>query len=221
MVSGNSSALAKWDAKLGVHRLPFVAGLSSLSPDGGSVVLVDIMVDRVFNLAYVHGDKSNREPPWDEGEEQIREDRWREKYAAETTRLQEALRKSLEPIEDLFERLATQAEDSTAGRELDPTAFDRIESDFDDLLAAKGGSHRLQSMSASQIGHLARYARERLETEVQTGQAQLEADLNVSVTSRFAAYSRPSVHSEMSDLSEWSELRMLRLVTKKRRVWQC
>lgn len=179
------------------------------------------MVGRVFNLAYVHGDKSNREPPWDEGEEQIREDRWREKYAAETTRLQEALRKSLEPIEDLFERLATQAEDSTAGRELDPTAFDRIESDFDDLLAAKGGSHRLQSMSASQIGHLARYARERLETEVQTGQAQLEADLNVSVTSRFAAYSRPSVHSDMSDLSEWSELRMLRLVTKKRRVWQC
>jgi breast cancer 2 susceptibility protein len=218
VVSGNSSALAKWDAKLGVHRLPYVAGLSSLSPDGGPVVLVDIMVDRVFNLAYVHGDKSNREPPWDEGEEQTREDRWREKYAAERTRLQEALRKSLEPIEDLFERLASQAEDSTAGCDLDSMAVDRTEADFDELLAAKGGSHRLRSMSASQIGHIARYARERLETEVQSGQAQLEADLNVSVDSRIAAYSRPSVLSEMSDLSEWSELRMLRLVTKKWRV---
>jgi hypothetical protein len=72
-------------------------------------------------------------------------------------------------------------------------------------------------MSASQIGHLARYARERLETEVQGGQAQLEADLNVSVIWLIVAYSRPSVLSEMSDLSEWSELRMLRLVTKKRR----
>jgi breast cancer 2 susceptibility protein len=175
-------------------------------------------VDRVFNLAYVHGDKSNREPPWDEGEEQTREDRWREKYAAERTRLQEALRKSLEPIEDLFERLASQAEDSTAGCDLDSMAVDRTEADFDELLAAKGGSHRLRSMSASQIGHIARYARERLETEVQSGQAQLEADLNVSVDSRIAAYSRPSVLSEMSDLSEWSELRMLRLVTKKWRV---
>jgi breast cancer 2 susceptibility protein len=175
------------------------------------------MVDKVFSLAYVHGDKSNREPPWDEGEEHIREDRWREKYAAERTRLQEALRKSLEPIEDLFERLASQAEDSIAGCELNPTAFDRTESDFDDLLAVKGASHRLQSMSASQIGHLARYARERLETEVQGGQPQLEADLNVSVIWLIVAYSRPSVLSEMSDLSEWSELRMLRLVTKKRR----
>ena len=77
IVSANSSSLARWDAKLGVQPHPFVAGLSSLSVDGGIIVLMDIIVDKIFPLAYTPADKSDREPPWDEGEERIRAEKWK------------------------------------------------------------------------------------------------------------------------------------------------
>ena len=43
-LSGNSSHLAPWHAKLGFQRAPFVAGLTSLTGDGGVVAVVDLTV---------------------------------------------------------------------------------------------------------------------------------------------------------------------------------
>lgn len=77
VLSGNSTHLAKWDARLGLQALPFIAGLSSLSVDGGPIALVDIVLDRVYPLAYMNGDRGSREPPWGEDEENERSDAWR------------------------------------------------------------------------------------------------------------------------------------------------
>lgn len=53
VLSGNGTSLARWDAKLGLQALPFVAGLSSLSPEGGVVPRMDIVVERCFPLGWI------------------------------------------------------------------------------------------------------------------------------------------------------------------------
>jgi breast cancer 2 susceptibility protein len=77
MITGNSTSLARWHTRLGYHSAPFVAGLSSLSSDGGSIALMDIVIERVYPLAFTNASKGAAyEPPWNEEEESIRQDKW-------------------------------------------------------------------------------------------------------------------------------------------------
>jgi breast cancer 2 susceptibility protein len=77
VLSGNSCHLAKWDARLGIHFKPFVAGLSSLTNDGGSISLMDVIVERLYPMAYMCGDKGSKGSPWGEEEERAKQDIWR------------------------------------------------------------------------------------------------------------------------------------------------
>ncbi|XAO26180.1 hypothetical protein I312_105014 [Cryptococcus bacillisporus CA1280] len=83
VLSGNSTSLARWHARLGMQSQPYVSGLSSLSVDGGIITLMDIVIERLFPIAFTNGDRNIRESPWDEEEEKRRQDKW--KYAAETS----------------------------------------------------------------------------------------------------------------------------------------
>jgi breast cancer 2 susceptibility protein len=50
MISGNSSQLAPWHAKLGFQRDLFIATLNSLTPDGGVIAAMDVVVMKVGAL---------------------------------------------------------------------------------------------------------------------------------------------------------------------------
>ena len=52
---GNSTHLAPWHAKLGFQCAPFVATLGSLTPDGGSVSLADLIITQVNSCVYILG----------------------------------------------------------------------------------------------------------------------------------------------------------------------
>ena len=65
IISGNSSALARWDVKLGLQPNPFFSGLSSLSVNGGIISLMDVVVEKVFPLAFITTEKNNRTRPWE------------------------------------------------------------------------------------------------------------------------------------------------------------
>lgn len=39
--------------------------------------MMDLILDRVFPIAYVSGDRSSREQPWGEDEERERSDAWK------------------------------------------------------------------------------------------------------------------------------------------------
>lgn len=86
IISGNSTSMARWHAKLGLQPQPFVAGLSSLSVDGGQIVLMDVIVDKLYPIAYISSIKGARDGPWDEGEERIRADQWKVGTADDTIR---------------------------------------------------------------------------------------------------------------------------------------
>lgn len=74
-------------------------------------MLMDIVIDKLFPIAYINGAKGSREGPWNEDEEQLRSDRWKEKYQGESTNLREKLNRRLEGIEDLVETLVSAAQD--------------------------------------------------------------------------------------------------------------
>ena len=120
-LAGNSTKFALWDAKLGRQNEPFVAGLSSLSVDGGVISLMDVILEKVFPVAYMSADKGNRESPWGEEEERQRQDQWtvsavrvladlKERYQAESSRLQTEMRKRLELLEDVVGAVCSAAE---------------------------------------------------------------------------------------------------------------
>ncbi|CAG8768424.1 35364_t:CDS:2, partial [Racocetra persica] len=51
-ISANSTKLAHWDAKLGVGRFRSYALLHSLSPDGGFIPAIDVVVQRKYPLLF-------------------------------------------------------------------------------------------------------------------------------------------------------------------------
>jgi hypothetical protein len=92
---GNSCSLADWAAKLGQHHTPFVAGLSSISVDGGVVPLMDVIIEKVFPVAFMHSQKGTWEPPWDEEEERIRQDTWKVGVASDYFNQSSTIRTSI------------------------------------------------------------------------------------------------------------------------------
>lgn len=198
LVSGNSTSLARWHAKLGLQPEPFVAGLSSLSVDGGTIVLVDIVIDRLHPVAYVNTQKGPREGPWNEDEERVRADQWKSKYETESTALREKMRRRLEGVEDLVESLCSAAQDvsepimsaycvhtsephpSSVGLTNPASPPDDLDRLFDEMLDAHDTSARIRSLSAGKLVHLASYARGRMQQEIADGEAEIEGELQAS-----------------------------------------
>ncbi|CAD6938114.1 unnamed protein product [Tilletia caries] len=52
-LAGNSTSLARWDARLGFSRTDFLASLRSLNADGGCVACMDIVLTKVHPRGYV------------------------------------------------------------------------------------------------------------------------------------------------------------------------
>ena len=76
VLSGNSSALAPWYAKLGFVQQIFVASLSSLTSDGGVAPLLDLVVERAFPYGYIDMTKNSQHGMWNEAEERIKAEAW-------------------------------------------------------------------------------------------------------------------------------------------------
>ncbi|SCZ93209.1 BZ3500_MvSof-1268-A1-R1_Chr6-2g08531 [Microbotryum saponariae] len=75
-ITGNSTSLARWDARLGFTGHAFTATLRSLSSAGGVVPLLDVIVERVFPRGYIDAGKGSGGEPWNEAEERRRQEEW-------------------------------------------------------------------------------------------------------------------------------------------------
>ncbi|GAA5870416.1 hypothetical protein JCM3774_002723 [Rhodotorula dairenensis] len=137
VISGNSTTLADWHAKLGFSPVPFVAGLASLSPDGGLVPLVDVLIERAFPCGYIDLRRGRGTETWSEEEELTRAEEWklgRERIEAklademekETTE-EDALVALLQDAAERYEDPPKAARDTPPHEEPDEI-LDRIES---------------------------------------------------------------------------------------------
>ncbi|ELU39385.1 BRCA2, oligonucleotide/oligosaccharide-binding domain-containing protein [Rhizoctonia solani AG-1 IA] len=76
-ITANSTSLARWDTRLGFHRGPFVSSLRSLSADGGSVTLLDIIVTKLYPVGFVETDEKGRSGrPFDQNAEDDAQRAW-------------------------------------------------------------------------------------------------------------------------------------------------
>ncbi|GAA6003167.1 uncharacterized protein JCM10292_002900 [Rhodotorula paludigena] len=115
IISGNSTSLAPWHAKLGFQRAPFVAGLNSLSPSGGLVPLVDIVVDRVFPCGYIDMRRGRGTETWGEEEEHARADEWRRGRKRIEAKLAEEAEKTRFEEDEMVELLREAASSLEVG----------------------------------------------------------------------------------------------------------
>ncbi|KIY35782.1 breast cancer 2 susceptibility protein [Cryptococcus gattii E566] len=176
VLSGNSTSLARWHARLGMQSQPYVSGLSSLSVDGGIITLMDIVIERLFPIAFTNGDRNIRESPWDEEEEKRRQDKWKERYWSERTRLMERKEKEIEKLRELGMLLIQYAAETSPSGWKEESS-DTMESEFEELLHAKDLLSRVRNFSSLQISHLAHYAQLRLSREMEECRIEVEAEL--------------------------------------------
>ncbi|GJN87357.1 hypothetical protein Rhopal_000306-T1 [Rhodotorula paludigena] len=115
IISGNSTSLAPWHAKLGFQRAPFVAGLNSLSSSGGLVPLLDIVIDRVFPCGYIDMRRGRGTETWGEEEEHARAEEWRRGRKRIEAKLAEEAEKTSHEEDEMVELLREAASSLEVG----------------------------------------------------------------------------------------------------------
>ncbi|CAE6514695.1 unnamed protein product [Rhizoctonia solani] len=144
-ITGNSTSLARWDARLGFHRGPFVASLRSLSADGGPVTLLDVIVTKLFPVGFVDTDENGRSSrPFDQSAEDDAQRAWEERRTNEASKWRLQLEKKLERMRSATGRFRHIAKGASFNAEEIPEdaesfleEFEEAEYDLDVLKARK------------------------------------------------------------------------------------
>ncbi|KAI0299813.1 hypothetical protein BC826DRAFT_714100 [Russula brevipes] len=180
-IAGNGTHLAPWYTKLGFQALPAVSTLHTLSPEGGIVPCLHLVVTKVYPIAFIEfrkdtDGKVTREGPRREKEELAVHDAWTRKRDRECQRL----RKETEDKQRLFLDWAQRFEVRSGGSWQpgdDEDMPEHIESMFDDCEYSSDPSSVLRRASKTEAGWLARFARERAEQEREALEQGLEREL--------------------------------------------
>ncbi|KAI0368834.1 hypothetical protein BV20DRAFT_968597 [Pilatotrama ljubarskyi] len=109
-LTGNSTNLAPWHAKLGFVKDPFIATLDKLTPDGGVVPALDVIITKTYPIAFIEFVRNedgsvSRIGPRDEKEEMKAHDQWLAKREAESSKIREKLQSEVQHLLKLSERL--------------------------------------------------------------------------------------------------------------------
>ncbi|KAI9511878.1 hypothetical protein F5148DRAFT_178985 [Russula earlei] len=180
-ITGNGSHLAPWYTKLGFQPRPAIATLHALSPEGGVVPCLQLVVTKVYPIAFIEFRKDvdgnvMREGPRREKEELAAQDAWSQKREHEYRRL----RKEAEDKQKLLLEWAHRFQLKSGGdwhpRD-DEDMPEHIESMFDDCEYASDPSSVLRRASKAEAGWLARFAQERAEQEREAVDLGLEREL--------------------------------------------
>ncbi|KAK7058475.1 hypothetical protein VNI00_002109 [Paramarasmius palmivorus] len=182
IINGNASHLAPWHAKLGFQQGPFIATLRSLSPDGGLVPVIDVVVTNVHPIAYFEFsvDEQGRkktEGPRNEAEEakQLTRLNAKAKREAAESKLREAHEKKVRRYLGYAERLEQKAGGKLRGDE----PPDSVENMYDELEEPEDAGPVLARATAHEAGWLARYIRDRIEKDQDRVRDEIEKELNV------------------------------------------
>lgn len=193
-LSGNATSLASWDSRLGFHQTAMVATLRSLSADGGAIPCMEIVLTRLFPVAYVDaghagngsGPASGARGANEENEAQLE---WEKKAEECKASLQAEAEKQTNILRDIQEMLAIHGAEHLT---YDSGSHKHGEADFDGLAAdlvdaalatSSAASHLAQALAkigSSQLQHvinsLTHLVRARLETTSISTRADVESE---------------------------------------------
>ncbi|KAJ7610818.1 hypothetical protein FB45DRAFT_941706 [Roridomyces roridus] len=180
VLSGNSSHLVPWHAKLGFQGAPWVSTMNSLTADGGVVAAMDLVVLKTYPVAFLefvqdeNGEK-HREGPRDERGEAEAEEKWKRRRQVHESKLREEYAKKEVRYQGYADRLERRAGAFAPGA--DAEAPDEIEELYDELDDPAGAAAVLSRISSSSAGWLARLILDRVEKERERSRDEIEQEL--------------------------------------------
>ena len=108
-IGGNAAKLARWDAKLGFAKRPFVATTRSLSAHGGVVPLMDVVITRLYPPAFSGDDPCpgyrgvpNMVVEWGQVEEEERQRAWDRHIEEQAWEIEQEHREERAPLERII-----------------------------------------------------------------------------------------------------------------------
>lgn len=116
LLGGNQVKLARWDAKLGFAGAPFISTIRSLSAGGGSIGLMDLVVTRIYPVAFSGAEtcpdyRNTEVTEWGFEEEEERRKVW-ERHRARTKK--EIIKEQEEEIA-VYKRIYEQLDQACEG----------------------------------------------------------------------------------------------------------
>ncbi|CAA7264792.1 unnamed protein product [Cyclocybe aegerita] len=183
VLTGNSSHLMPWHAKLGFTAGPCVSTLHSLTSDGGLVAALDFVIIQTYSVAFletVEDEKGQKERrgPWNEAEEMRVHEQWKRRREVEASKLRANLEKDVSRYEGYIDRLERKA-----GSRFQPTEDDcppdSIESLYDELEYPDTAATLLTRISPTEAGWLALHIRKQTEKQREELADLIEKELQI------------------------------------------
>ncbi|KAF8899070.1 hypothetical protein BD779DRAFT_1431059 [Infundibulicybe gibba] len=181
IISGNSSHLAPWHAKLGFRAGACISTLHSLTADGGVVAAMDLVVIKAYPVAFLEfledeNGKKTREGPRSEADESVANERWRKRREVEASKLHSELDARVRKYEGYAERLEQRAGPHFRfGPDGPPDHIERL---YDDLEEPSHASRLLGRLSQDDAGWLAKHIRNTIDKERDSAADGMELLLN-------------------------------------------
>ncbi|KAH8110699.1 hypothetical protein DFH11DRAFT_1802190 [Phellopilus nigrolimitatus] len=183
LLGGNGTHLAPWHAKLGFQPQPFVATLASLTPDGGPVPLIDLIVEKVYPIAYFEyttgpGGKRIQDGPLSEAEEAEINNKWMKRRDVEEAKVQDELNARWGRWEGFADRL----ERAVAGRftpaedEMPPDHIDDLFDELDELPPNEITSF-IRGLGPDECAWLARFLRRKSARDKELAVDEMELEM--------------------------------------------
>ncbi|KAF8641071.1 hypothetical protein AX17_000715 [Amanita inopinata Kibby_2008] len=180
VLTGNSSHLMPWHAKLGFLQGPFTSTLHSLTADGGCVAAMDIVITKVFPIAYLEfvgdGEVKRREGPRNGAEEFKLHEQWKGIREREAFKLRHELDKRLARLEGYIDRLQRRAGTNFHPDE-DESPPDNIEDLYDALEDPVEANATITRLEPTEAGWLANHARASIHKEREAACDEIEKEL--------------------------------------------
>ncbi|KAL4070686.1 BRCA2, oligonucleotide/oligosaccharide-binding, domain 1-domain-containing protein [Scleroderma citrinum] len=180
MLSGNSSHMAPWHAKLGFQKEPFIATLNSLTPDGGNVVVMAVEIVKAYPVAFLEfvedeDGQKRREGPRNEKEEAKLHLQWKTRRESEAAKLWDAYDKHWSALSSYAEQLEERARSKLAKHEDPP---DNIDDLYDALKEDPATAKRVMaSINSQDAVWLAQHIQNKTLQEREEAEREIEREL--------------------------------------------
>ncbi|KAF5352763.1 hypothetical protein D9756_005896 [Leucocoprinus leucothites] len=188
VLSGNSSHLLSWDAKLGFVRGPCISTMHSLTPDGGSIAAMDVVVVKTHAVAFIEffvdaSGRKRREGPRGEAEEMKINEEWKKKRDREASKFRAEFEKKVARYESYIDKLERRAGNHFRPHH-DDEPPDHIEKLYDQLEEHDDAIGLLSRIGAQDAGWLAGYTRRCLASECERAGEEIARELEAACPPR-------------------------------------
>ncbi|KAL0951607.1 hypothetical protein HGRIS_008287 [Hohenbuehelia grisea] len=188
IIPGNSSHLAAWHSKLGFQSGPYISTLHSLSPDGGLVTAMDLVIVKAYPVAFIEfieDEDGNqiREGPHSEKDEEISTEKWSRRREAEASKLRLESDKKWSRYEGYADRLMRKAAGRFKPNE-DDDVPDHIDNLYDELEDPMSASAVMSKITPSEAGWLAQLIHANIVKEKESASDEMQRELDTKCPPR-------------------------------------